>query len=195
MKTTLYLARHGETQWNKIQRFQGQLDSKLTELGKKQSKRIAEQVASHNVDLIISSHLGRAIETAAICQQQLNINNVINENLSERNLGEWQGKQIAQLTKHAHYIELLHEYTQLNPIGGESAIDCGKRILKAFHTIIETYAHKSILVILHGEALRCFFSALGKNNVNQPQNAYDLFQNGSVSTLAFDHNNNQFTLN
>ena len=53
MKTNLYLARHGETQWNKEQRFQGQLDSELTDVGKQQSAKIAHQLANNNIDLTL----------------------------------------------------------------------------------------------------------------------------------------------
>lgn len=197
MKTTLYLARHGETQWNKIRRFQGQLDSELTELGKEQSRQTAESVAHHNIDLIISSGLGRAIESATICKQQLNINTEVVKNLTERHLGEWQGEKIEHLVENSNYIEILHNYTELTPSGGESAIFCGERILKSLEIIAKNHKHKTLLIILHGEALRCFYATLQhKNNdlrkVKTGKNAYDLFKNGSISTLVYDHKNNNF---
>ena len=197
MKTTLYLARHGETQWNKVQRFQGQLDSELTELGKKQSTQTAENVSHNNVDLIISSNLGRAIESAAICKQHLNINTEIVKGLTERHLGEWQGMKIEDLIEDPNYIEVLHKYTELMPRGGESAICCGERILKTIETLAKNHINKTLLVIFHGEALRCFYAALQtKNNSvtqnNSDKNAYDLFKNGCISTLIYDHKNKIF---
>ena len=59
MKTTLYLARHGETQWNKIQRFQGQLDSELTYIGQQQSDQLAQSLITSSIHLIVSSGLGK----------------------------------------------------------------------------------------------------------------------------------------
>ena len=94
MKTTLYLARHGQTQWNKVQRFQGQLDSELTAIGKQQSENVASQLISKKIDLIVSSSLGRAIASAAICQQQLNAPVMSLDSLVERDLGHWQGKHV-----------------------------------------------------------------------------------------------------
>ncbi|MCI2286112.1 histidine phosphatase family protein [Colwellia sp. MSW7] len=68
MTVNLYLARHGQTQWNKIQRYQGRLDSDLTSLGKQQSEKIALQLTHKNIDLIVSSPLGRAAAGAQICR-------------------------------------------------------------------------------------------------------------------------------
>lgn len=208
MKTILYLARHGETQWNKVQRFQGQLDSKLTELGEKQSKKIAEKVSHHKIDLIISSNLGRAIESASICKQQLNVNTKIVKKLTERHLGEWQGKKIEYLVENPNYLELLQNYTKLTPNGGESAICCGERIERSLKEITKKYKNKALLIIFHGEALRCFFATLqhkSSNNSNNTmkthiddqvnKNAYDLFKNGSISTLTYDHENMCFCFN
>jgi len=212
MKTILYLARHGETQWNKVQRFQGQLDSELTELGRQQSKQIADKVSHHKIDLIISSNLGRAIESAAICKQQLNINSEIVKTLTERHLGEWQGQKIEHLVKNPNYLELLHNYTDLAPTDGESAVSCGERIKKSLEDISKAHKHKALLVIFHGEALRCFFATLQGNNRNdnehavktntddkasskENKNAYDLFKNGSISTLTYDHKTMNFSIN
>lgn len=191
MKTTLYIARHGETQWNKIQRFQGQLDSSLTELGKEQSAQIARSVLSNSIDVIFSSTLGRAVQSANICKEILNIETITHSKLTERHLGEWQGEKIANLSQDINYTELLHEYTELAPKGGESAIKCGQRINNALKNIVENYKFNSILVIFHGEALRCLLALLGSNS---NRNAYDLFKNGSVTTLTYDHNTENFSL-
>ncbi|MCI2284085.1 histidine phosphatase family protein [Colwellia sp. MSW7] len=69
MKTRLYLARHGETLWNRTRRLQGQLDSELTDLGNLQSAQIADELVTKNIQLIISSPLGRAVKSATICQK------------------------------------------------------------------------------------------------------------------------------
>jgi len=184
--TTLYLARHGETQWNKVKRFQGQLDSELTTLGKQQSYQLAINVKHNPLDLIVSSSLNRAIATADICQQQLPIPHQVNNKLNERNLGRWQGQYIRDLTSQAIYHEVLHELTNVAPEGGESAIICGQRIYKAIEEIALECPNKHILIICHGEALRCFLSYLGQTLTG---NAYDLFNNGSVCQLTYQSEN------
>ncbi|PWK46357.1 histidine phosphatase family protein, partial [Pleionea mediterranea] len=68
-----YLARHGETEWNRIKRLQGRLDSPLTEQGIQQANDLAASMTNYSVDAVITSPLLRARRTAEICQQQLNV--------------------------------------------------------------------------------------------------------------------------
>lgn len=184
MKTILYLARHGETQWNEVKRFQGQLDSQLTTLGEQQSAQLAESVKHHSLDFIVTSTLERAIATAKICQQLIDIPTHSNAGLDERNLGQWQGLYINDLKSETIYNEVLHELTDTAPTNGESAINCGKRIYKYVEEIATNAPNKHILIICHGEALRCFLSYLGQTLTG---NAYDLFSNGSVCELIYQH--------
>ena len=184
MQTTLYLARHGETLWNKEQRFQGQLDSELTQLGKQQSQQLAQMLSDKAIDLVVSSPLGRAVATAKICQQQLNIASTVDVGLNERNLGQWQGKEVKTLMVEAIYTEVLQQFTDVAPTDGESAQACGKRIYQAIEAIAKQSPAQRILIIFHGEALRCFLSSLGQKYT---ENAYQLFANGSVYQLRYQH--------
>ncbi|SDI74973.1 probable phosphoglycerate mutase [Actinokineospora alba] len=63
----IFLARHGETRWNRLGRKQGQLDSPLTESGLAQARNLAAAVGRLRVDGVFSSPLGRAATTAALC--------------------------------------------------------------------------------------------------------------------------------
>jgi len=182
MKTRIYLARHGETLWNKTQRLQGQLDSKLTPLGKTQSVEVANKLASKNIDLIISSSLGRALESAYICQQKLNISHQISINLMERNLGSWQGQEISTLNILPEYDEMLHQVTLLQINSAESALACGQRIFNTLKQLANKHLGQNLLVIFHGEALRCLLFLLGKKATN---NAFSLYKNGCIVTLDF----------
>jgi broad specificity phosphatase PhoE len=196
MKTTFYLARHGETQWNKQQRFQGRLDSPLTELGILQSKDIVSQLNEKKVDLIVSSTLGRAVASAALCQQLIvqqnpHINSEKNSGLIERDLGDWQGKYLTTLKVEPTYAEVFQQFTHTTPNKGESAMACGERINQALTLLAEQWCGKSMLVVFHGEALRCFLALLGQSS---KENAYDLFANGSLFTLHYQHSSSTFQL-
>ncbi|MBU2891857.1 histidine phosphatase family protein [Colwellia sp. D2M02] len=184
MQTVFYLARHGETKWNKGHRFQGQLDSELTELGKKQSSNLAEQIKAYNIDAIISSPLGRAVATANLCQQLLQLEVSIEKRLMERDLGAWQGQYLSDIAHQAHFEEILHGFTCRVPLGGESAVACGDRIYQGLCTIAVARMNTQLLVIFHGEALRCLLSTLGQR-LNG--NAYELFKNASVIKLVYCH--------
>ena len=191
MKTNLYLARHGETQWNKVQRFQGRLDSELTSIGKQQSKHLALNLIQNKIDLIISSPLGRAVKSAIICQETLNIPIIKLNEITERDLGHWQGQYASNIKADDTYNEILHQFTQLTPEDGESAIDCGTRIYNSLQTLAKNQINKNLLVIFHGEALRCFLAKLGQKST---ANAYELFDNGSTIHLTFDHINEIFQI-
>lgn len=182
MTTRFFLARHGQTLWNQTQRFQGQLDSELTEQGKTQAANIALSLQNENIHRIISSSLGRAVKTATICQNRLNVPVETHTGLAERNLGKWQGQNVATFSRDENYHELLHQFTQLKPADGESAVDCGSRVYLALENLAEKYSNKNLLVIFHGEALRCFLAKLGVNSNN---NAYELFDNGCLFTLSY----------
>jgi broad specificity phosphatase PhoE len=189
MTTNLYLARHGETQWNEVQRYQGQLDSKLTQLGEEQSKNLALYAVNQRIDLIVSSPLGRAINTAITCQKTINKPIVNLGGITERNLGLWQGQYANDIKNEEHYDEILHQFTALKPTHGESAIDCGTRIFNTLKTLAKNHKDKNLLVIFHGEALRCFLAKIGQQST---RNAYDLFTNGCTLHLIYNHNAQHF---
>lgn len=189
MKTTLYLARHGQTQWNKVHRFQGQLDSELTPTGKQQSVQLAECLISKEIDLIVSSSLGRAIASAKICQQKLTVPVISVDGLNERNLGHWQGQYVDDIKSDKSYHEILHQFTELNPLGGESALTCGERIYQTLKSLALNYQNNNLLIIFHGEALRCLLAKLGESSTD---NAYQLFSNGCLVQLSYDHNKSTF---
>lgn len=189
MKTHFYLARHGQTLWNTKHKFQGQLDSALTELGQQQSKKIANMLINNSIDCIVSSTLGRALSSAQICQDILKVPVTHCELLMERHLGTWQGLYVNKVKSQRIYNELLHQYTDLSPTNGESAITCASRIYQSLETLATCNINKNVLVITHGEALRCFLAKLGHELTG---NAYELFDNGSIFKVTYDHNNQSF---
>ena len=182
MSTKIFLARHGETVWNQTKRLQGHLDSPLTTIGEQQAADVASLVAHHNIHHIISSPLGRAVATAKICQQHLNIPVKIASQLIERNLGTWQGQQVSILQSHSDYDEMLQQVTTLTMERGESALACANRIKDALIIIAQAHLESNILVILHGEALRCLLHQMGNETT---QSAFSLYPNGKVLTLSY----------
>ncbi len=192
MKTHFYLARHGETVWNKAQRFQGQLDSELTENGRQQAENIAKRLENSKISQIISSTLGRAIASAKICQQILNTPLSTQAGLIERHLGQWQGHTLSELQHQPHYHEIFQQFSQHKPVGGESAINCAERIAQSLMQLANNHIQHRLLVIVHGEALRCLLAKLGHNS---NASAYDLFNNGDIVALTYVHQVGEFQLN
>lgn len=94
MRTSLrsvYLARHGQTEWNAQGRWQGQLDSPLTALGREQAHTVAALVADEPVDAVFCSPLGRAAATTQVCGDRLGLPVVQLEELAELHHGAMAG--------------------------------------------------------------------------------------------------------
>lgn len=94
---TWYLVRHGETEWNAASRMQGQLDSRLTALGRDHAKRSGRLLARLGVDAIFASPLGRVRETIAIVAEDVPLPVVFDERLKEWSGGAWSGELYADL--------------------------------------------------------------------------------------------------
>ncbi len=88
----VFLARHGQTEWNRAGRVQGRLDSPLTELGERQARRLARTIARlPGIDGVFSSPLGRAVSTAAFYAEALGAQVTVIEDLTEVHHGAWGG--------------------------------------------------------------------------------------------------------
>lgn len=87
--TTLILVRHGETDWNAQQRWQGHSDTALNDAGRAQARRLAEGL--DRVDALYSSDLARARETAEILAEAIGLEIRFDERLRERGFGAWEG--------------------------------------------------------------------------------------------------------
>jgi len=190
MNTYFYLTRHGESQWNQCHRLQGQLDSELTEKGKIQASVLGQKLQNTGIDLIVSSPLKRARQTADICQKYIKSDSVENKQLMERHFGDWQGKYYSSLFKEPGYRDIFQRVTEQAPPKGESGLDCQARMHQALKQIAASYKSSRLLVICHGEAMRCFLSQF---NLNTSGDAYSQFDNASITPLSYCHHTARFS--
>ena len=93
--TTLLLARHGETDWNRDHRWQGHSDPPLNETGRRQAAALAAQLT--DLDAIYSSDTERAHETAGIVAERLDLPVTTDERLREVSFGDWEGLTRAEI--------------------------------------------------------------------------------------------------
>ncbi|WP_371405181.1 histidine phosphatase family protein [Kribbella sp. NBC_00662] len=94
---TIYLARHGQTEWNVAGRRQGRLDSPLTDLGLQQASRNSELLSTEGVDAVFASPLGRAQQTASIIGAKLGLTVEVLDELAEIDHGLWSGLTSAEI--------------------------------------------------------------------------------------------------
>ena len=99
MVTTILLARHGETEWNREGRWQGWADPSLNDTGRAQARELAEQLRATPFDAVYSSDLRRALETAVILAAPHDLAVVTDADLREIDVGAWSGLTRAEITE------------------------------------------------------------------------------------------------
>ena len=93
MGNTFYIVRHGQTDWNILGKTQGHGNSDLTPQGIEQAKELSEDIGKYSIDYIFSSDLGRAMQTAQILGDKLNIEVQKTEALREMGFGVWEDRK------------------------------------------------------------------------------------------------------
>ena len=149
--------RHGRTVWNAEQRFQGQTDIELDELGQEQAKRAAAMLATLKPTNIISSDLKRARDTANELAKIVNLEPMIDERLRETYAGAWQGMTRTELeAQFADELEKWAAAVDIRPGGnGETRLEVAVRTQAAIEDALREVPSDGILVVAsHGGATR-----------------------------------------
>src|SRR5688500_18536064 len=149
--TTLLLARHGETDWNRELRIQGSSDIELNDLGRKQAQALAQELEHVELDAIYASDLSRARATAEAVAASHGLEVLLDPRLRERSFGSWEGltrEDIAERPERHH--------------DGESTEEVRERVLAAVQSIATAHRGENVLVVSHGGALNALWHhALG----------------------------------
>jgi broad specificity phosphatase PhoE len=159
---TLYLIRHGETDWNREPaRCQGWAEVRLNETGRVQARDQGRALAGRGLQLVVTSHLPRARETAELIVQALggDLPIVVDPRLAEAHRGDWEGRRFKDIV--AEEPALWHEYRRHPEAfrfpGGESLVDQQRRVLAAVRDAAQD--GRTALLVTHGGSirlLRCF---------------------------------------
>ena len=154
--TELIFIRHGETDWNRQQRFQGQIDVALNATGRAQAQRLAARLAAEPADVLISSDLGRALQTAAPLGQAWGMVAATVPGLREQSFGVLEGLDVPTIkAQHAALWRdwLAHRADFALPGGGESLVQFHARVLAAVREIACAHAGRRVAVVTHGGVL------------------------------------------
>jgi 2,3-bisphosphoglycerate-dependent phosphoglycerate mutase len=139
--TRLLLVRHAETDWNADGRLQGQTDRPLSDFGRRQARRLADELAAEDFEAIYSSDLARARETAEIVGARVGLPVMFDPDLREKDWGTWEGLTAVERDR----VEFA----------GESTAAHQERILRALQRISERHpGDGSVLVVTHGGSMR-----------------------------------------
>ncbi|KEI15208.1 histidine phosphatase family protein [Clostridium haemolyticum] len=165
--TTIYLTRHGQTQWNLNKRLQGWKNSPLTELGISQAEALRDRLKDIEVDIIYTSPIERAYKTAEIVRGDKNIDIIKNDGLKELNYGEWEGSTIEEIEKNPMYNEqldnLFNNPKKYIPFGGETYEHLLERIDATMNEILEKNKDKKVLIVTHGMTLKGLIHYFNEN--------------------------------
>ena len=152
----ILLARHGETEWNKDRRFQGQLDVPLSDRGREQARELAALVAGEAVAVVYSSPLIRARETADIVAEQIEREVRVDDRLKEIDVGDWERRLKDDVAEQDP--DLWAAFRQAGDDfrfpGGESFAEQQRRVLAALDDITER-GELPALVVCHRGVIRC----------------------------------------
>jgi len=184
------LVRHGETNWNREKRFQGQIDVPLNDNGRAQSKQAADFLKSVPIQYAVTSPMLRPKETAEIIlQYHPDVTLELEDNLREIGHGLWEGKLEAEIEQ--SYPGMLHQWQKtpetVQMPEGENLQQVWARAIDAWDRIVQTASDRpepgTTLVVAHdaiNKAILCYVLGLG------PENFWTFKQgNGAVSVIDY----------
>jgi broad specificity phosphatase PhoE len=147
----LVLIRHGETEWNVEGRYQGQADPPLNSKGRQQARSLARELSGAGLELLISSPLKRAAETAQILAEILGLPVFLDNRLMEIHQGDWQSRLRAEIE--GLYPELFRRWEtepwQVTPPNGENLSQVQERIDAFLDEILQRYPDSCFGIVTH----------------------------------------------
>ena len=172
----IYIVRHGQTEYNVIGRYGGRIDVPLNDNGIKQAHELHEILKDIKFDLVFSSPLHRALQTAEIiCDNEI----IKDDRIIERDNGELEGKLKSEIKVFPDFNDPEEKRYNI-----ENIVDFRNRIYSFFKDISENYKGKNILVVTHagvGIYARCFFEG-------EPQdNNYMSYKMGNCEVLKYEN--------
>jgi broad specificity phosphatase PhoE len=181
----LILIRHGETQWNTINKLQSFTDNELNTKGHLQAKTTSKKLKNEPIDIIFSSPLIRAIQTAEPVAKYKNLEIKIKQRITERNYGELEGQDYNELVELMKPIIKTGDFKKYNI---EEPIVFRERIDSFWNEIHKKYFGKTVLVVSHSGTIKMLLSIIQNES-------YEIMRkkihktNASITTIEFSEPN------
>jgi probable phosphoglycerate mutase len=150
----LLLVRHGETEWNRLGRFQGHTDIELNEEGRAQARALALRLEGKPIAAIASSDLQRAHETARILAESLSLSVAkVDPDLRERSYGLFEG-----LTRDECMLKYPEAWRAAEAPGAEPRHLVTERLVRSVKRLLEEHGREGayVMIVSHGGAIRQF---------------------------------------
>lgn len=182
--TRFVLVRHGQTSWNKDERFRGRVDIELDETGLEQARLAAGRITEWQISAVYSGPLKRAKSTAQCIAERFGLSVVTLEGLNDMNFGQWEGLLVSEVReKHAKlFDEWRHSPEHFAVPGGESLGDVGRRVVKTVDELALKHEGETIALVSHRvvcKVLLCHLLGLDNSNfwkIAQDSTAINAFE-------------------
>lgn len=190
--TRIVAIRHGETAWNAESRLQGQIDIPLNAVGRAQAARLAQALREEGLCAVVSSDLGRALDTARAFADALALPLVADAGLRERCFGQMEGMTYQEIdakrpTWSASWRARDPDFA---PPGGETLNLFHARCVAAAGAIARRHAGQSIALVTHGGVLDCLYRVAAGIELSAPRTWH--LGNAAINRLL--HTGEGFTL-
>ena len=158
----LFLARHGDTEFNSTRRFQGHSNIELSVTGYKQVERLCQRLATEKIDRIYSSDLRRALTAAEMIADKHNLDVIACPELREINYGKLEGLTFDEISRLYPEVAALFgdRSLELKFPDGESVDDLNQRLIKFLGRLEPHTAEETILIVAHSGPLRLMLCLL-----------------------------------
>ena len=159
----IFLVRHGETQWNKLGKFQGQVDVALNQRGLAQARDAAKAALVWRPAALYSSPLRRTMQVAEEVSRKVGLEVIVDPRLMELSLGELEGATSQQMREEWFQV---YQCWRENPgdtvmPGGESMAQLRERVWQSLLEVEEAHwGDEAVMVFSHNFAIRCIISQL-----------------------------------
>jgi ribonuclease H / adenosylcobalamin/alpha-ribazole phosphatase len=148
--TTTLLVRHGQTEMSVAGRFAGRNDIPLTSVGVQQAAAVAERLARRGVDLVVTSPLRRARETADAVADAAAAPLTVDDDLAETDFGAWDGLTFgAVMARWPAELKAWQDDSDAAPPGGESFAAVASRVQRALDRLLADHQGRTIVVVSH----------------------------------------------
>lgn len=183
--TTIHLARHGETDWNRELRWQGHSDPPLNDRGRRQAQMLADALDGMPLVAVYTSDLSRATETAEIVASRLNLPVSVDPALREIDVGSWEGFTLAEIeTRFPEAVARWEERGEHGWEGGESHDQMAARVREAVRSIAARHEGEEILIVTHGGPIRALKSLAAGVDYPRDRRSVPYTENCEVFPIA-----------
>ena len=190
-ETALLLIRHAESSWNAAGRWQGHGDPPLSDRGRAQANALARELARETIDVLVSSDLRRAAETAAILGEARGLRPELNPRLRELDLGDWEGLTRDQIERTAGNVLRRFDAGDLDvrPGGGENLREIEQRAFSIVAELVDAHPGRRLAIVTHLGVIRALLGescgfARGDGTASVPSGPGAEFDNASWRILA-----------